>query len=120
MADILPTISDRTQENIMLEHVRKSHSEKRQPYILDLGKDCPTTKEIQSSYVKLRELCSPESVRVFKSQDFKLYGMLDNSKWLHHVSTCLTQASLAATEMAQPNPCTVVLQEGNKLSNLTE
>lgn len=112
MAELLPTITDRTQENIMLEHIRKSHSEKRQPYILDLSKDCPSPKDIQASYIKLRELCAPDSTRLFKTQDFKLYGLLDSAKWLYYVAACLSEAAEAAEELSGPKATTVVLQEG--------
>ncbi|XP_060525848.1 myotubularin-related protein 10-B [Cylas formicarius] len=110
MADILPTISDRTEENKLLEHIRKSHPERKQPHIVDLSS--PTPKEINSSYLRLRELCTPDSPRTFKSQDFKFYGLLDSTRWLTHVSTCLTRA-VEAAEQLQDHGCTVVLQEGN-------
>ncbi|RZC43222.1 uncharacterized protein BDFB_001366 [Asbolus verrucosus] len=112
MADLLPTIQDRMQENILLEHIRKSHPEKKQPYIIDLTKECPSPKEIQASFLKLRELCVPENTRTFKSQDFKFYGLLDATKWMTHVSTCLTKALEAANQIYE-HTSTVVLQEGN-------
>ncbi|KAK4883686.1 hypothetical protein RN001_007005 [Aquatica leii] len=113
MSDLLSTITDRTQENIMLEHIRKSHNEKRQPYIMDLSKDCPSPKDIQISYLRLRDLCIPDSIRLFKTQDYKFYGLLDSTKWLTYVSTCLSKAAEGAKEMCPPKPVTVVLQEGN-------
>lgn len=118
MSDILPTITDRTQENIMLEHVRKSHVEKRQPCIMDLSKECPSPKEIQSSYLKLRDLFIPDSIRTFKIQDFKFYGLLDSTKWLLYVSVCLSKACEAAKEMCSNNAITVVLQEGRSFTNI--
>ena len=111
MADLLPTIQDRTQENILLEHIRKSHPEKKQPYIIDLTKECPSPKEIQLSFLKLRDLCVPENTRTFKSQDFKFYGLLDSTKWMSHVSTCLSKA-LEAVNQIYDETSTVVLQEG--------
>lgn len=110
MADLLPTITNRTQENILLEHIRKSHPAKVQPHIIDLS--TPTPKDIQTSYGKLRDLCVPESQRQFRSQDFKFYGHLDASKWLFYVSTCLSKAREAAEQIWKHN-CTVVLQEGD-------
>lgn len=111
MADLLATIPDRTQENTILEHIRKSHPEKRQPYIIDLTKDCPTPKDIQLSFQKLRDLCVPENTRIFKNQDFKFYGLLDNTKWMWYVSVCLTKAKEAAEKLS--HNITVVLQEGD-------
>ncbi|CAG9772890.1 unnamed protein product [Ceutorhynchus assimilis] len=110
MADLLPTITDRTEENKLLEHIRKSHPQKKAPHIIDLTS--PSPKDIYTSYVKLRDLCTPETPRVFKSQDFKFYGLLDATKWLSHVSTCLSKAKEAAEKIEHSN-FTVVLQEGN-------
>lgn len=109
MADLLPTIADRTEENKLLEHIRKSHPNKKQPHIIDLSN--PSPREISTSFNKLRDICIPDNTRVFKSQDYKFYGLMDGTKWLHHVSTCLTKALEAAVELNE-NECTVVLQEG--------
>lgn len=117
MADLLPTIADRTEENKLLEHIRKSHPNKKQPHIIDLSN--PSPRDITSSFNKFRDLCVPDNIRTFKSQDYKFYGLLDGTKWLHHVSTCLTKALEAATEL-NVRECTVVLQEGRlvKINNL--
>lgn len=111
MADLLPAITDRVQENTLLEHIRRSHPDKKPPYLIDLGKDCPSPKEVHASYVKLRDLCVPDSTRQFKQQDFKFYGLLDNSRWLASVSACLGKAVEAAEQLSVHNS-TVVLQEG--------
>ncbi|XP_030752601.1 myotubularin-related protein 10-A [Sitophilus oryzae] len=110
MADLLPTITDRTEENKLLEHIRKSHPEKKPPHIIDLS--TPNPKEIQSSYLKLRDLCTPDTPSKFKQQDFKFYALLDSTKWLNHVATCLSKAVEAAKKIDKEN-CTVVLQEGD-------
>lgn len=84
---------------------------------MDLTKDCPSPKDVYLSFCKLRELCTPDNIRLFKTQDFKFYGLLDNTKWLLYVSICLTQAVKAAEELSEPNATTVVLQEG--ISNIS-
>lgn len=43
----------------MLENVRKSHPQRRQPVLLDLSKDFPSPRDVQISYTKFRELCAP-------------------------------------------------------------
>ncbi|KAK9887578.1 hypothetical protein WA026_023384 [Henosepilachna vigintioctopunctata] len=112
MADLLPTITDRIQENTVLEHIRRSHPDKKPPYLFDLSRECPSPKDVYNSYLKLRDLCVPESTRQFKQQDFKFYGLLDNSKWLTFVSICLSK-SLEAAELLSTHNSTIVLQEGN-------
>ncbi|GJQ74667.1 hypothetical protein Trydic_g21519 [Trypoxylus dichotomus] len=111
MADLDSSIQDRTQENILLEHIRKSHDGLLQPHIIDLAKDFPTAKELQSSFIKLRELCCPNSSRLFKQQDNKFYSLLENTKWLQYVSMCLQNAADGAYNLTFKNS-TVVLQEG--------
>ncbi|KAL1506237.1 hypothetical protein ABEB36_005634 [Hypothenemus hampei] len=110
MAELLPTITDRTEENKLLEHIRRSHPDMKPPFIIDLTS--PSPKEIFSSYIRLRDLCTPESTRVFKNQDYKFYGLLDSTKWLNYVSICLFNAKLAAENISKEN-FTVVLQEGD-------
>lgn len=110
VADLEPTITDRTQENIMFENIRKSHRQTLCPKIMDLTKDCPSHKDIQQSFNKLRELCISDSVRSFNSQDGKFYSILDSTKWLQYVSICLSKATEGATCLR--NKTTVVLQEG--------
>lgn len=112
MADLDPNIQDRTQENIMLEHIRRSHDSLHGPHILDLAKDFPTAKELQTSFIKLRELCNPSSGRLFKQQDNKFYSLLESTRWLQYVSLCLQNAVNGARQLTWDN-CTVVLQEGN-------
>ncbi|CAH0558932.1 unnamed protein product [Brassicogethes aeneus] len=110
MADLLPAISDSKYENELFEHIRKSHPDLKQPIIINLN--CISSKDVQASYLKLRDICVPDSSRMFKRQDFKLYGLLDNSKWLALVSTCLGFA-VEAADCLHKKVTTVVLQEGN-------
>ncbi|XP_075226762.1 myotubularin-related protein 10-A isoform X2 [Lycorma delicatula] len=108
MADILPTITDRVQENIMLETVRKSHPTLAKPEVLELTKDLPSPREIQSRFIKLRELCAPESEKQFWTQDNNFLSSVENSGWLHAVSACLTKALEASHSLHKD--VTVVLQ----------
>lgn len=58
MSELCPSITERTQENIMLENIRRNHPRKIQPVIIELSKDI-SIKAISSSYSKLVHLCSP-------------------------------------------------------------
>lgn len=65
MAELMPTISDTKQENTMLELVRKCDPQMRQPHIMELSKVLPSVQDVYVSYVKLRDLCTPDSTRQF-------------------------------------------------------
>lgn len=109
MPEVLPSVTNRSHENTFLAKIHKCHPEKTEPEIFELLRDCPTPRDIQGSYIKLRNLCVPDSTRLFKLQDYKFYGLLDACKWLHHVSACLSKARDAADLLEQRK--TVVLQE---------
>lgn len=64
-ADVVD-LSNLTQENAALEIVRKSHPKLLRPHIIDLTKSLPSPKDVNQSFIKLRELCTP--------------GMFQNSK----------------------------------------
>uniref|UniRef100_A0A8D8YZH2 Myotubularin-related protein 12 n=1 Tax=Cacopsylla melanoneura TaxID=428564 RepID=A0A8D8YZH2_9HEMI len=108
-ADIIPTITDRVQENIMLETVRKAHPKLTQPIVLDLAKDLPSPKELDISFNKLRDLCTPESLHQFWIQDKEFLPLLESSRWLAYVSQCLVKSVEAARSLEKD--ITVVLQE---------
>jgi hypothetical protein len=58
MSELCPNITERTQENIMLENIRKNHPRKIQPVIIELNKDI-SIKAVASSFSKFVHLCSP-------------------------------------------------------------
>lgn len=65
LADLLETATDRTEENIMLECVRKADPNRRPPKIVELDKNLPSIQDVYHSYIKLMEICAPESDRQF-------------------------------------------------------
>ncbi|VVC32555.1 Hypothetical protein CINCED_3A001526 [Cinara cedri] len=101
--------SNLTQENAMLEIVRKSHPCLARPFIMDLTKILPSPKDVSQSFIKLRELCAPESTRQFWVQDNHFYSLLEKSKWLQYVSSCLGSAFETAYKLN--GNTSVVLQE---------
>ncbi|XP_067005346.2 myotubularin-related protein 10-B [Anabrus simplex] len=111
MADLLPGVTERTQENIMLEQIRKSHPTLKPPNLLDLGKDLPSPRDVQISFNKLRDLCAPASLEQFQLQEKDFLAHVDSTRWLHYISLCLAKADEAAKAMH--NDTTVVLQEGD-------
>lgn len=111
MADILTTITDRVQENIMLENVRKSHPKLATPVVLELTKDLPSPRDIQCSFSKLRELCAPDTEKHFWIQDNNFLSLVESSRWLHAVSACLSKALEASRILYRD--VTVVLQEAD-------
>lgn len=58
MSELIPTITERTQENIMLENIRKSHPQKQPMAVIDLNKEV-NVKSVANGFSKFISLCSP-------------------------------------------------------------
>lgn len=98
----------------MLEHVRKSHPNLREPLILELDKFMPSLTEIQASWCKLRDsCCSPlDNIQKFWEQDSRFLSLLNVSRWPHHVMFCLRTANRVVEAVSQLQ-VSVVLQGKN-------
>ncbi|XP_076683538.1 myotubularin-related protein 10-B isoform X3 [Andrena cerasifolii] len=91
MSELSPLVTNRMQENIMFENVRKSHPQKMAPIVLELNKDV-SVKLIAVAFSKFATLCSPENIRQFWLQDNNFYSLVEGTKWLKYVSYCLQKA----------------------------
>lgn len=65
LAELMPTITDTRQENVILEIVRKCDPLMQQPFVMELSKCLPSNQDVQISYTKLRDLFTPDSTRQF-------------------------------------------------------
>lgn len=61
MSELVPTITERIQENIMFENVRKSHPQKMPPVVIELNKEI-NVKLIAASFTKFISLCAPGKI----------------------------------------------------------
>lgn len=76
MSELMPTIAERTQENIMLENIRKSHPSKLAMAVFDLNKEI-NVKSIAVGFSKFIALCSPGLFNNFMHQ-------YNYSKFIYH------------------------------------
>uniref|UniRef100_A0A182YN08 Myotubularin phosphatase domain-containing protein n=1 Tax=Anopheles stephensi TaxID=30069 RepID=A0A182YN08_ANOST len=111
LAELNPDVTNTTVENILLEHVRRCDPQKRQPRLLELYKILPSIQDVNLSYMKLRDLCTPDGDQQFMAQDSRFYTLLEKSYWLLYVSLCLKHSDIAAKLLREGQ--TVVLQEIN-------
>ncbi|XP_053675597.1 myotubularin-related protein 10 [Anopheles nili] len=111
LAELNPDVTNTTVENILLEIVRSCHPRKREPRLLELYKILPSIQDVNLSYIKLRDLCTPDNDQQFMAQDARFYSMLEKSYWLLYVSLCLKHSDMAAKLLRKGQ--TVVLQEIN-------
>ncbi|XP_072037729.1 myotubularin-related protein 10-B-like isoform X2 [Amphiura filiformis] len=75
MTTLRPDTVHLDMEDNMLESITLIHPSKVQPQILDLNKLCPSIREIQSSYVKIQEMCIPVTTASKCLSNHVLYGL---------------------------------------------
>ena len=102
----------------MLEHVRKSHTNLREPLILELDKSMPLFAEIRASWCRLRDTCcNPvDSIQRFWEQDSRFGSLLNATRWPHHVSLCLRIANRVVDAITKHHK-SVVLQGTSSNNN---
>ncbi|XP_076105150.1 myotubularin-related protein 10-B-like isoform X7 [Mytilus galloprovincialis] len=109
MANLLPQSDVATFEERLLTAVQMADN-KGPPEIIDLNKSCPSLKDLQSSYDKLKELCVIDSEKDFLVQDINWMSSLENSKWLSLVSQCMA-VSIETMDLIVNKQKTVVIKE---------
>lgn len=70
LAELMPTITDTRQENVILEIIRKCDPNMQPPFIMELSKCLPSNQDVQISYTKFRDLCTPDTTRQFMVWNF--------------------------------------------------
>uniref|UniRef100_T1IWR3 Galactose-1-phosphate uridylyltransferase n=1 Tax=Strigamia maritima TaxID=126957 RepID=T1IWR3_STRMM len=118
-AGIHPGITDSRAMAVMLDVIRSTHPLKKFPHIVDLDSLLPNLKDIQQSYMKLKDLCVSDTTTQFWEQDVRYFSLLENTKWLSTVATCLSISKELALFVYQSQSI-VFLQEqdGRDLSCL--
>ncbi|XP_061163941.1 myotubularin-related protein 10-A-like isoform X2 [Saccostrea echinata] len=97
------TYCNRLRTAIQLADVNKGY-----PVEMDLTKLCPSLKDIQGAYEKLKDLIFIDSGKDFAVQDISWLSSLEGTKWLTCVSQCLKTACDAAEHMKRH---TVIIKE---------
>ncbi|XP_078313299.1 myotubularin-related protein 10-A-like isoform X3 [Crassostrea virginica] len=97
------TYCKRLKTAIQLADVNKGY-----PVEMDLTKLCPSLRDVQTAYEKLKELILIDSGKDFAVQDISWFSSLEGTKWLSCVSQCLKTACDAAKHLENH---TVIIKE---------
>nr|XP_008118156.1 PREDICTED: myotubularin-related protein 10 isoform X2 [Anolis carolinensis] len=107
MAHIKDSLQQRKIDQRISNAVTRSHPQRSDVYKSDLDKALPNIQEIQSAFLKLKQLCVNEP---FEETEEKWLSLLDNSHWLEYVRLFLKH-SAELVYMLDSKRVSVVLQE---------
>ncbi|GFT43789.1 myotubularin-related protein 10-A [Nephila pilipes] len=96
MAALDANISDSRQKDVMVDAISRASPRQLPVRIFDLDELCPSVKDVQNSFLKLRDLCMLSTSHEFWEKDNNYLTHLDSTKWLLYISFCLNTALEAA------------------------
>ncbi|XP_041372707.1 myotubularin-related protein 10-A-like isoform X2 [Gigantopelta aegis] len=100
MSQICPESEFKDFENKMLSAVRSASAGCKDLVIVDLSKQCPSVRDLQSSFDKLKDICMSDCLKDFISQEMAWYSSLENSQWLLNISRCFQCVANAVNKIS--------------------
>ncbi|XP_077374657.1 myotubularin-related protein 10 [Festucalex cinctus] len=107
MASVCDPVQQRKIEQRIITAITKSHPQCSEVFTLDLDKSLPNIQDIQSSFVKIRQICV---IDPFEETEERWLSSIENSRWLEYVRAFLKHASEIVYHLEGRN-VSVILQE---------
>lgn len=86
------------------------NTEHKEVKVVNLTKTCPTIKELQQSFLKVKELCMLETSKEFWSMDSTWLTSLEASRWLNYLRLSLV-AAMDVVESISLDRSPVIIKE---------
>nr|XP_057945612.1 myotubularin-related protein 10 isoform X2 [Doryrhamphus excisus] len=106
-ASVCDPIHQRKLEQRIITAITKSHPQCSEVFISDLDKCLPNIQDIQSSFIKIRQICV---IDPFEESEERWLSSIENSRWLEYVRAFLKHAAEMVYHLDGRN-VSVVLQE---------
>ncbi|XP_029353943.1 myotubularin-related protein 10 isoform X2 [Echeneis naucrates] len=107
MASIYDPAQQKKIEQKVFTAITKSHPHRSDVFRYELDKNLPNIQEIQSAFVKVRQICV---IDPFEESEERWLSSIENSRWLEHVRAVLKQSAEIVYCLDGKN-ASVILQE---------
>uniref|UniRef100_A0A3Q0QXY9 Myotubularin related protein 10 n=1 Tax=Amphilophus citrinellus TaxID=61819 RepID=A0A3Q0QXY9_AMPCI len=107
MASLTDPLQHRKPEQKIFAAITKSHPQRNEPFRSDLDKSLPSILDIQSAFVKLRQICILDP---FEESEERWLSTIENSRWLEYVRAFLKHSAEMVYHLDGKNS-SVILQE---------
>lgn len=91
-----------------------SNTEHKEVKVIDTTKICATTKDLQQSFLKVRELCVLETSKEFWSIDPHWLSSLETSRWLNYVRLSLVAAMNVVQSICNDRSPVIIKETGGR------
>ncbi|XP_033967728.1 myotubularin-related protein 10 [Pseudochaenichthys georgianus] len=107
MATISDPLQQRRIDQKIFTAITKSHPQRSEVLRSDLDKCLPNIQDIQSGFVKVRQICVIDH---FEESDERWFSSIENSRWLEYVRAFLKHSAEIVYQLDGKN-ASVILQE---------
>ncbi|XP_010786314.1 myotubularin-related protein 10 [Notothenia coriiceps] len=107
MAVISDPLQQRRIDQKVFTAITKSHPQRSEVLRSDLDKCLPNIQDIQSGFVKVRQICVIDH---FEESDERWFSSIENSRWLEYVRAFLKHSAEIVYQLDGKN-ASVILQE---------
>ncbi|KAK5915310.1 hypothetical protein CesoFtcFv8_000912 [Champsocephalus esox] len=107
MAVISEPLQQRRIDQKIFTAITKSHPQRSEVLRSDLDKCLPNIQDIQSGFVKVRQICVIDH---FEESDERWFSSIENSRWLEYVRAFLKHSAEIVYQLDGKN-ASVILQE---------
>ncbi|XP_047219348.1 myotubularin-related protein 10 [Girardinichthys multiradiatus] len=111
MAGPADPLTQRKTEQKIFTAITKSHPQRREVTLSDLDKSLPNIQDIQSAFVKARQICTLDP---FEESEERWLSSIENSRWLEYVRTFLKLSAEIVYNLDGKNISVILLEEEDR------
>ncbi|XP_054892829.1 myotubularin-related protein 10 [Poeciliopsis prolifica] len=111
MAGQTEPLPQRKTELKIFAAITKSHPQRREVTLTDLDRNLPNIQEIQSAFVKARQICTLDP---FEESEERWLSSVENSRWLEYIRMFLKVSAETVYNLDGKNLSVVLLEEEDR------
>ncbi|XP_034535808.1 myotubularin-related protein 10 isoform X2 [Notolabrus celidotus] len=111
MASISDPIQQKKIDQRIFTAITKSHPQRSEVVRLDLDKCLPNILEIQSAFMRVRQICVMDP---FEESEERWLSAVENSRWLEHVRSFLKQSAEVVYHLDGKNASVIIQEEEDR------
>ncbi|XP_038159413.1 myotubularin-related protein 10 [Cyprinodon tularosa] len=111
MAGSTEPLNQRKTEQKIFTAITKSHPQRREVTVSDLDKALPNIQDIQSAFVKARQICTLDP---FEESEERWLSSIENSRWLEYVRMFLKLSAEVVYSLDGKNVSVILLEEEDR------
>ncbi|KAM4596462.1 myotubularin-related protein 10 isoform 1-T3 [Fundulus diaphanus] len=111
MAGLKDSLAQKKPVEKILTAITKSHRQRQEVIVSDLDKSLPNIQDIQSAFVKARQICTLDP---FEESEERWLSAIENSRWLEYIRMFLKLSAEVVYNLEGKNVSVILLEEEDR------